>query len=99
MEGCLCRKAALWPLRTSQLTPAQPLHEMRCSSVLEKCEVKGHEHAVQACCDRPHMCLVTSSYEPTLETKTFIEKSSSIAHTSACVKENFKRADSHRAPW
>lgn len=79
--------------------PAQPVHEMRCSSVLEKCEVKGHEHAVQACCDRPHMCLVTSSYEPTLETKTFIEKSSSIAHTSACVKENFKRADSHRAPW
>lgn len=46
MEGCLCRKAALWPLRTSQLTPAQPLHEMRCSSVLEKCEVKGHKHAV-----------------------------------------------------
>ena len=43
------------------------------------------------------MCLVTSSYEATLETKTFIQRSSSIAHTSACVKENFKRADSHEA--
>lgn len=43
------------------------------------------------------MCSVTSRYEATLETKTFIQRSSSIAHTSACVKENFKRADSHRA--
>lgn len=70
---------------------------MRCSSALEKHEVKGHEHPARACCDRPHMCLVTSSYEPALETKTFIQRSSSIAHTSACVKENFKRADSHGA--
>lgn len=70
---------------------------LRCSAVLAKCEVKGREHPAQACCDRPRMCLVTSSYENTLETKTLIQRSSSTANTSACAKENIKRADSHRA--
>lgn len=36
----------------------QPLHEMKRSSALEKCKVKGREPPARACCDRPHIVFI-----------------------------------------